>query len=128
MHKPLKIRIWAIPKNEQRYDTCGDWWIEKDGEWNIRVTNQDNWKSELAVAIHELIEMALCVDRKIDEQVVTNFDMSFEDARMHGHATGEPGDSQLAPYRKEHRFAENIERQVIHELGIHWNDHDGHLD
>ena len=74
---------------------------------------------EFLVAIHEAIEAMLCKRRHIDERLITQFDINFEKHREADNYD-EPGDSEHAPYRKEHFFATNIERQIALELGIDW--------
>jgi hypothetical protein len=108
----------------QRYPTVGDWQLGDDNRWAISVSKLGNWRYELLVAIHELVEMALCTDRGISEEDVTHFDRRFEASHAAGVSTGEPGDDRNAPYRREHRFAENIERQIAHELGVDWGEYE----
>lgn len=111
----LDIQIQSIPPEEQRYDTLGDYWFEDDN-WQVRVSETGDWKSEFLVALHELVEMALCKDRGIPEKVIKRFDENFE-------GQGEPGNSDLAPYEEEHRFATHIERAVAKELGYSWDEY-----
>ena len=116
---PLTIGIRTIPHTSQRYDTCGDWYTDGQHFTHILVSEMHNWKYELLVALHELVEQSLCRDRHITEEAVTAFDQDFEAQRLEGDDS-EPGDAPLAPYRREHNFATNIERQLAHELGIDW--------
>jgi hypothetical protein len=122
----MKIIIETIPHNEQRYETVGDWYVSKDGAWNVKVSKMGNWKYELLVAVHELIEYALCKDRGITDAVVSKFDKQFERERAVGihEQDEEPGDSPIAPYRKEHFFATNLERLLSAELGVKWFEYD----
>ena len=124
----MDVHIHAIPAHEHRYPTVGDWWQDDTGAWHIRVTRQDDWRHEFLIALHEQIEMALCAHRGIDEQWVTAFDVHFESARTHGQVEGEPGDAPAAPYTREHRFAENIERLVAHELDVVWANYEATIE
>ena len=108
--------IRTIPHHRQRYPTCGDWWATED-QWNIRVSALGDWRYEFLVSLHEQIEMALCVARGISEDAVTTFDEAHPDADS-------PGDLLDAPYRREHRFAENLERLMAAELGVDWDTYD----
>ena len=80
----------------------------------------------LLVALHELIEVALCEERGITCEQVDNFDKSFELHREPGNKD-EPGDDPAAPYRKEHFFATNLERLLAAELGIDWAEYERKL-
>lgn len=118
-----KALIEVVPHTRQRYPTVGDWLEEHRGDWRVRVSDMGDWRYAFLVAIHELVEMALCQQRGIRELDVTNFDLRFESQRPAGN-TDEPGDAKDAPYRQEHRFAENIERQLAHELGVNWREYE----
>jgi hypothetical protein len=82
-----------------------------------------NWKYELLVAVHELVEMALCVDRGVAEESVNAFDIAYETNRDLGDED-EPGNQPNAPYHREHVFATKLERLLAEELGVHWDDYD----
>ena len=122
----MKIVIETIPHKEMRYDTVGDYWIDPDGTMQIRVSDMGNWKYELLVAIHELVEQNLCLDRGIKEEDISNFDIQFEKDREEGKRSkeAEPGDDPAAPYRKEHFTATNIERILCEALGVNWKEYD----
>ena len=105
-----KIIIKFIPHKEQRYDTWGDYWIDKDGDWQLRISKDQGTNDEnFCVAIHELIEFALTQKRKISEPAVKKFD---EAHLKHP----DPGFHPQAPYGKEHHFATQIEYLVLEEL------------
>ena len=119
----MKINIETIPHKSQHYETVGDYWIDTDGTMQIRVSDMNNWKYELLVIIHEIIEQNLCIDRGIDnEKEIVPFDILFEKEREAGkhNEDAEPGDDPRAPYRKEHFTATNIERILAQELGVDW--------
>lgn len=113
----LTIHIEVIEHNKQRYPTVGDWWIDADGAFQIRVSSMDNWKMELLVAMHELIEQSLCQHRHIPEEAVSAFDIAHLDS-------DEPGNIPDAPYHKEHVFATQLEKQLSDELGIDWDEYE----
>lgn len=115
----LNIRIETIPHEKQQYETVGNWFWDVD-TLVIHISNMKNWKYELLVAIHEITETALCRDRNISEDSVTDFDLEFEARRQEGN-TDEPGDDPNSPYRKEHLFATNIERLLAAELKVEWD-------
>lgn len=112
----MKIVIETIPHHEQRYVTAGDYWDDSNGK-QVRVSELGDWRMELLVAIHELIETALCDVRGIAEPDVMAFDMAHPDA-------DDPGSLPEAPYHKEHMFAEEIEHLIADELGVDWTDYE----
>src|SRR5438874_9307603 len=111
----MKIHIETIPHDQQRYPTVGDYW-EENGVEQVRVSQMRDWRYEVLVAVHELIEMAITKHRGIEEAAISEFDINFEKTREQGLVTGEPGDHVKAPYRKEHFFATNLERLFAAEL------------
>jgi hypothetical protein len=117
----LKINIKSIPHKKQRYNTVGDYWA-KNGREQIRISNMQNWRYELLVAIHEIIEAFLCKDREISEGKIMDFDIKFEELRTSKNA--EPGMHKNAPYREEHKFATRVERMLARELGVNWKKYD----
>jgi hypothetical protein len=110
-----KIIIETIPHTEQNYETTGDWHITED-TITIRVSEVNNWKGEFLVGLHELIEVALCLDRNISEEAVTTFDISHPELE-------DPGIDPQAPYFKEHAVAVRIEQEIAKELNIDWEEH-----
>jgi len=126
-HLP-KITIKPIPHEWHRYETVGDYY-ESDftlpygqKKWNFRVS-KTNADYEFLVVIHELVEWFLAQKRGIKEEDIYAFDTAFEAKRVQGN-TDEPGNDEDAPYRKEHEFAEMIERLIAKELGIEWAKYD----
>ncbi len=122
----MRILIEKIPHEKQRYPTVGDWIIDEDGDLIIYVSDMKNWKYEMLVGIHELVEVLLCKDRGISQESVDAFDMKFEEERKAGlhFPEDEPGYAHDAPYKKEHFVAEIIERLLAKELGVDWDTYD----
>lgn len=122
--KPFSVRV--IPHWQQIYDCCGDYTIkDKDGNLVFTISDLRNADMEFLIMIHELIEYQLMKKRGITVKSVIDFDKQFEKDRLAGlhNDTEEPGDHPDAPYRKEHHFAEQIERQVAFELGVDWEEY-----
>lgn len=122
MVEPLDIHIREVRHDQQRYETVGDW-EDVNGSWQIRVSNMGTWQYAFLVALHELVEMALCKARGVVEADVTQFDLDFE-AQRTPENDDEPGHDPAAPYHQEHVFAESIERQMCAEFGIPWATYD----
>jgi hypothetical protein len=118
-----RFLLTSIPHQRQAYPTVGNY-VDGHGFTLITVSDVANEDYEVLVAVHELIEYLLCKKRGIKLADIDAFDMAFEDQRVKGLVDGEPGDAPDAPYRKEHRFAENIERQLAYELGVDWADYE----
>lgn len=107
-----RIIFEAVPQEQQRYDTLGDWFTNADGDLVIRVTGASFDDPGVAlIGLHELVEVLLCRHRGITEQAVDAHDFAFT-------GDGEPGDSPAAPYRGEHRFAMIVEHLMALEYGI----------
>jgi hypothetical protein len=122
------MQIETIPHESQRYPTVGDYWLDENGVEQIRVSEMTDWRYEVLVAVHEIVEMALTRQRGIAEQSITEFDVKFEQDKGKGLLTGEAGDNLNAPYRKEHFFATNLERLFAAELGVDWFEYDRYVD
>lgn len=119
----VKIVIETIPHTSQRYPTVGDWWIDDDGTWQIRVSEPPETstlfpeKFAFLVALHELVEMAMCRSHGITGEEIDSFDKHFA-------GEGEPGDDKNAPYHFEHRIATGVEVIIAAQLGVDWNEYD----
>lgn len=121
------ITIKAIDHKDQRYETCGDWIFEPDGSIIIYVSKMKNWKYELAVAIHEMIEVLDCKENGVSQETVDKFDKDFEKMRdIYPDIIGltEPGDMKAAPYFLSHQMATEVERKYIYENALNWDEYE----
>lgn len=118
----LKIIVQSIPHREQRYETVGDYWDDPDGTQHVRVSDMKNQTYEMLVVIHELIEKELCRMRGIPHEVITAFDILYEEERKQGvHGKNdEPGADSRAPYYKEHMLATKLEMELAQEMNVDW--------
>jgi hypothetical protein len=118
----MNVVAKSIPSQEHRYPTCGDYWMDENGIKQFRVSEMNNDDYHFLVFIHELIEEHLTSKRGIKEPDIKAFDEMFEKEREQGlwKEDDEPGFDPRAPYKKEHFFAESIERIIASELGIDW--------
>ncbi len=121
------VRIRTIPHHFQQYETVGNYWRDVSDRGaevlEIRVSRMRDRRYEFLVAIHELIEAFLCDWRGIPFDEITSFDIEYENRRRKGEPV-EPGASARAPYRREHEFAERVERLVARELKVDWTKFD----
>jgi aminoglycoside phosphotransferase (APT) family kinase protein len=119
----LNVRIKTIPHRCQEYDTVGNYWRDVSDcgapVLEIRVSRMRDRRYEFLVALHEMIEAFMCERRGLPFGAITRFDIEYERNRRKGEGV-EPGASRDAPYRREHRFAERIERIVAGELRVDW--------
>ena len=121
------IRIEFLEPHQMRYRTVGDY-FETDTEIVFQIVKQNDPRKNLLIALHEYIEYTLCTDRDITEQEIMEFDLQWEKNHPTGLDDGiEPGDDPKAPYRNEHRIAENFERQLAEYLGIIWKEYEDNL-
>lgn len=121
-----KIVIEFIPHDQQRYPTLGDYWIDKDGNWQLRISEIPDLRSKIAVALHELFEMGSVVHNEIPIESIDAFDMMFEKEREEGRhpECAEPGYDSRSPYWSHHFNAEMIERHFCMHNGLIWNQHE----
>ncbi len=116
----LSIHILSVDAACMKYNTIGDYFGTENARV-VLVADMQDWKKELLVAIHEIVEQSLCFDRGIDEKNITKFDKKFEEGNT---TNDEPGDQPDAPYYKEHQFATKIEKMLCEELGMTWEEYD----
>jgi hypothetical protein len=147
-----RIVIESIIHEDQRYETTGDWYFQRrpdrEVELIILVSFTADWRSDMAVALHELVEAILCVSDEVEcegppvfdvgESPCDAFDKNFEEAReeMQGDSfdfrgrtcapDAEPGDQHDAPYYHQHQAATTIERIFVDKLGMNWHEHISH--
>ena len=121
------IRVEFIESKDQRYQTCGNYW-ETDTEIVFQISKQDKPQKNLLILLHEFVEFAICTDRGISEQSITDFDLQWEKDNPTGIDDGfEPGNSSEAPYYQEHHIAEAFERMFAGFMNIDWEDYNKNL-
>ena len=116
----MKITIETIPHTSQRYPTVGDYTLSPEGTIEIKVSVCADWRYEALVAVHELVEALLCIERGIPFDAIDRWDMGVRDA--------DPGANPAAPYHLEHQAAETIERILANELGVSWAIYENYLE
>lgn len=130
---PRKIVIKFIPHKNHRYPTVGDYWIDKHGNWQIRVSQMSDVDSQVGVAIHELFEMGSVISKAVhtkkspiaEIKKIDAFDIMYEKEREAGKHSpdSEPGHDRRSPYLSHHRHAEVVEKEYIRHVGLTWNEH-----
>ena len=121
-----EIQYKTIPHSDQRYKTVGDYFEDREGKMQFRVSDMRNSDYEFLVLIHELIEWYLCRRAGVKIEDIDAFDMKFEREREEGKHSddAEPGDHPSAPYGWAHRFATKIEKKLAKRLGVDWGTYD----
>ena len=119
----MKITIEFIDHSAQRYETCGDYWADKKGNWHIKVSKMGSPVCQKLVAVHELVEFILTDWKGITEQSIMDFDEKFEAKRKKGN-NDEPGFDKNAPYKNEHAIATAVELIMCAHMGISWKEYE----
>jgi hypothetical protein len=138
----VNVNIEVISQTKQRYCTAGDWWLDEDGNLQIRVS-RTRPHFEALVAHHELTEAMLCIFAGITTKQVDDFDIQYECARSSIEEDDveptradcgcvvlgwtEPGDDIHAPYYKQHQIATGFERTMAAEMGVSWHDYEAEV-
>jgi hypothetical protein len=76
----MRITINTVLHHNQRYNTCGDWQFDDQGNLTIFVSETGNEWMNFLVARHELDEAMLCRFRKVSQEQVDEYDLSHPDA------------------------------------------------
>ena len=120
----MEIVIESTPQKILRSEQVGDWFYT-DSRIKVNVLKTLPLDSQLAVAIHELIEAWLCRRDNITDEVVCAFDDQYEAERKEGKhgEQDEPGDDPACPYREQHMAATHVERAVCAAIGLNWKEH-----
>ncbi len=123
-----KFDIKVIDHKDQRYETCGDWWLDNEGVWHIRVSDMGNPAYENLVIIHEMNEIMIAIallppDTSFHQLVaqVDRFDKRYENNRHPADDFSEPGYVPACPVYKPHMIASAIEHMVAAELNVDFN-------
>ena len=114
-HAQQRLQLEYGPGNQEPCD-----WQFIDGELVIKVSDMGNWQYNFLAAAHELVEAVLCHARGITDGDVDKFDQSWTE---HDGLDG-PGDDPTAPYYREHRVADVVERLLAFCLGVTWTDYE----
>jgi hypothetical protein len=113
----MRCQLKVVPHAQQRYNTVGDWYYNKEGMMIITSSALGNGDYEFLIQLHELIEAKLCLEHGVTEQQVDDFDKWFEEQGL----VGEPGDHPESPYLLEHSIATQHEHEMAKALGVDWN-------
>lgn len=124
----IKTIIESVPLKLQRFITLGDYYFKK-GVRYFRITKTKNDLYDDIIFLHEFVEEITTRAKGIKEKEIMKHDLWFEGEVKKGNFPddAEPGEHKNAPYRRQHLFAEKIERMVIKELNIDWKEYSDYL-
>jgi hypothetical protein len=105
-----RIIIEHKPFSKMRYSTVGDWY-DKEGNIHIDTILTDDWRVNISIAIHNLIEKFLCDNSNVKGEDVDKYAMNH-------HLEDDPGLNPDAPHHDQHMLADRIERLIHTELGL----------
>lgn len=110
---------------DHRYKSIDDWqnpYINSNNVvFTVQAADTGNWKYNMLIFFHALVEQVLCYSNKITDEQVSEWDM------RHTHCD-DPGSHEEAPYFREHKSAEEIEAMISTYLDIPWDDYGKAID
>ena len=113
----MRIEIKSIDPSLIRYSTCGDWRWLPDGALQVSVPEygmrDDN---AFLVALHKIVEAWSCVKSGIDQEIVSDWNISNPCAQ-------DAGGLLDSPYLPDYQLGAQIARTVCGEIGIDWDEH-----
>lgn len=118
----IRFKLDTVDISDNRYPSVDDWfdpviWTE-ELRFKTQTADLGNWKYNALILIHALIEQILCYANGITDEQVTEFDTG------EGKRLNNPGDSDQAPYHKEHMVANDIESILSVALKVNWDDYE----
>lgn len=118
----MNINIEIIPQKEHRFTTIGDWWVDENGNLQVKISKMADWRYEIAVLFHELIEFFICKHLGITTEECDEFDAFYETQYEQGiiDRSKEAGFDKRCPYRKGHIWGARFERMIVFLLGASW--------
>lgn len=142
----MRLDIQIIDHNAQRYETCGDWWVDAEGVVQVRVSHLSDRKYEYLILIHELTEMFLELAKRRTKLTRPNrivqppphevrelqelrllteetdrFDQRYEASRSADDNESEPGCEPDCPVYQGHMAASAIENIAAMVLEVNYN-------
>ena len=111
-----EIVIRFIPHSQQRQNDVGDWFFDKAGNLQIRITDLGDWKYNVLYARHELDEALLCKSNGITTEMVDEDDNYASDSNDPDSFSGYPGSC----YQAEHNSALAFEWFMSRLLYVDW--------
>jgi hypothetical protein len=110
--------------------TGADWWLDSDGNLQVRVERLATYGRTMSLMVHEIVEAVLAKMHGVTVEQVDKFDLKFESENPENKGI-EAGDAPSCPYGREHMAATACERIVAMECGVgscdSWSEYDQEL-
>lgn len=115
----MKLNIRTVPQCEHRFTTIGDWW-ERDGTLEVRISYLPDWRWQIGVLVHELVEWIYCKRRGITSDECDRFDRFYEEQYRSKviPVEKEAGYDKRCPYHRGHVWGDRIAWLVEWLLGV----------
>ena len=113
--RSILVDVVADP-NKIRFGGIGDWHDPSNGNRLVIVAELPNADMTLALAIHEIVEQAMCMSDGVRSVDVDEWDKNYT-------GEGEPGEADGCPYFDQHAAAIAVEKCVCETLGVDWNEY-----
>jgi len=115
----MNIHCLTVPNShiaERAGFSGADWWIDENGDLQVRIAKMSSPSREKCLALHEIFE-ALCWHAKHgnDVSLVDEFDAVVEEREPEKHGI-DAGDQKDCPYAVEHSLASCAERAMFAHL------------
>jgi len=126
----MKVVIKTIPNESHDYPTVGDWYYDKHGTLQVKVSKMSDKRYEMILIVHELVEAFAASQNRVSEEAVTAFDIEYEKKLQAGEIPSyidEPGFHPDCPYQKEHLLATACEMALASSLGVRWAEYEHEL-
>ncbi len=121
----MNLHATVIPEVEQRREVNGaDWFWDAAGDLQVRVSPLSDWRYEVLLQIHELVEAVLCSHDGVPQSAVDAFDIEYD--KTHTFDVN-AGDDPACPYLKQHCVATAVERILAAHMGVCWETYDKEL-
>jgi hypothetical protein len=121
----MNITIKIVPESEMRAEVDGaDWYWDRNGDLQVRVTPMSDWRREILLAVHEMVEALMCKVNGVTQASVDKFDLEYDKTHTFDF---DAGDAAGAPYEREHCLATAIERILCAEFKVNWESYDREL-
>lgn len=121
----MNLHATIIPEEQQRSEVNGaDWFFDASGDLQVRVSPLSDWRYEILLQVHELIEAILCAHDGVPQSAVDQFDLEYD--KTHTFDTN-AGDDPKAPYKIQHSVATAVERILAAHMKVDWETYDKEL-
>jgi hypothetical protein len=123
----MNITIKTVPPQDMRPEVDGaDWYLDANGDLQVRVCPMSDPRMEMALALHEAFEAVLCLHAGITVDEVDKFDQAYDLAHPDDNDI-EAGDDPACPYQVEHSLATAVERIYTAYTNLNWFEYDSEL-